>query len=107
MVLTRRYLILLLCAITIAGIVGCASTQTRESTGQYLDNTVITAKVKSQLLAELGGESLHIKVKSYKSDVQLSGFVDEEKTISDAGRITRAVSGVKTVRNNIVLKPAD
>ena len=103
----RKYFILLLSVVLFAGLVGCASTPTSESTGQYLDNTVITAKVKSQLLGKLGGQSVGIKVKSYKNDVQLSGFVDDVQTVNEAEAITLEVPGVKTVHNNIMVKTED
>lgn len=86
---------------------GCASTPTSESTGQYVDNSVLTGKVKTALAQENLGDLVAIKVKSYKGTVQLSGFVDSEDQVNQAGAIAAGVSGVDDVENSLQVKPAE
>lgn len=83
---------------------GCAATSTRESTGEYVDNSVITAKVKSALLRDDTVKSLAISVQTVMDVVQLSGFVDTAEQKSVAGSVTAAVEGVKRVQNNLIVK---
>jgi osmotically-inducible protein OsmY len=87
-----------------AAVLGCASTRTHESTGEYLDNTVITTKVKAALLDEPSLKSFQISVKSYKDTVQLSGFVDSAQSAHRAGQLASAVQGVSRVRNDLIVK---
>ncbi len=82
---------------------GCASTPTRESTGEYVDDSVITTKIKSLLLQDEFTNSFHISVKTYRGVVQLSGSVDSPKTIAKAGQIASSVKGVKSVKNNLAV----
>ena len=96
-----RYVILL---VLIATILACASTRKHESTGQYLDDTVITSKVKTQLATDDFLKSFQISVETYKGTVQLSGFVDSQTAIDRAGQIARDVGGVKSVKNNLIVK---
>lgn len=86
---------------------GCASTRTqpaKESTGEYVDNTVITTRVKSAFLAEPALKSFQIGVKTFKDVVQLSGFVDSAQSAALAGRIASGVPGVTSVRNDLIVK---
>lgn len=102
-------------ALVLAGLplIGCATTppartneaaRTSESAGEWLDNTVITTRVKSALLAEPALKSAQISVKSFKETVQLSGFVDSSATVALAGRVTAAVPGVASVKNDLIVK---
>ena len=92
-------------ALAIGGFTGgCASTPTRESTGEYVDNSVITAKVKAALLRDDAVKSSQIKVVTYKGVVQLSGFVDTADQKSAAGKDAAAVAGVTDVENNLIVK---
>ncbi len=84
--------------------VGCASTRTSDSTGQYVDDTLITTKVKSALLGDEAVKSFAISVETVKRVVQLSGFVNTAEQRSAAGRDASAVSGVKQVRNDLIVK---
>ena len=84
--------------------VACASTSKQESTGEYVDDSVITTKVKSLLAADDFLKSFEIGVETYKGTVQLSGFVDSQKAIDKAVEITRSVNGVKSVKNNLSVK---
>ncbi|MEI7637633.1 MAG: BON domain-containing protein [Syntrophus sp. (in: bacteria)] len=88
----------------IAALVACASTQKKEGTGEYIDDSVITTKVKSLLAADDFLKSFQISVESRKGIVQLSGFVDSQKSVNKAGQITRGVEGVKSVRNDLIVK---
>ena len=83
---------------------GCASTSTRESTGQYVDDTAITTKVKSAILNEPSLKVLKINVETYKSVVQLSGFADTRADMDKATDVARAVPGVRSVKNDMRVK---
>jgi osmotically-inducible protein OsmY len=83
---------------------GCAGSRTSDSTGQYVDDTAITTRVKSALLGDGAVKSFEIKVETFKGVVQLSGFVDTEDQRAAATRDAMAVSGVKDVRDNLTLK---
>lgn len=85
-------------------IAGCAGTSTRESTGEYIDDTTITTKVKAEIFNDPMLKVLQINVESYKGVVQLSGFVDSRQAIERAVQIAGAVEGVKGVENSLVVK---
>jgi len=87
-----------------AFLVSCSATTKSESTGQYLDSTAITARVKAHLIDELGTKAFAVKVKTYKDKVQLSGFVKDENIKKRAGTIAGKVSNVKQVINNIIVR---
>jgi osmotically-inducible protein OsmY len=88
----------------IAFLAACASTRTQESTGEYVDDSVITTKVKSLLAADDFLKSFQIGVESFKGVVQLSGFVNTQKAVDKAIEITRSVKGVKSVKNDLIIK---
>ena len=88
----------------IATFVACASTPKQESTGEYVDDSVITTKVKSLLAKDDFLSSFHISVKTYKGIVQLSGFVASQKAVDKAGEIVHKVKGVKSVKNDLIVK---
>ena len=88
----------------IATFVGCASTSKQESTGEYVDDSVITTKVKSLLAADDFLKSFEISVVTYKGTVQLSGFVGSQQAVDKAGEIARSVKGVKSVKNDLIVK---
>jgi osmotically-inducible protein OsmY len=98
-----RYFVLMM---LVAALVACASTSKREGAGEYVDDSVITTKIKSLLAADDFLKSFQISVETYKGTVQLSGFVDSQKTIDKAGEIASSVKGVKSVKNNLTLKKA-
>ena len=83
---------------------GCAETRTHDSTGQYVDDTGITAKVKTALLKDDLVKSFEITVSTMKGVVQLSGFVDNSGQKSAAGRDAALVPGVTEVSNNLIVK---
>ncbi|MBD2800701.1 BON domain-containing protein [Xenorhabdus sp. M] len=82
----------------------CAPTATTESTGNYIDDTVITTKVKSALLATKGLKSKEINVETFKGRVQLSGFVSSPEEVKRAIQVAREVKGVNSVINSIRLR---
>ena len=88
----------------IATFAACASTRTRESAGAYVDDSVITTKVKSLLAADDFLKSFQISVETYKGIVQLSGFVNSQKAVDKADEIVRSVQWVKSVKNNLIVK---
>jgi osmotically-inducible protein OsmY len=83
---------------------GCASTRTNESAGEYIDNSLITTKVKAAILDEPSLKSLQISVKTYKDVVQLSGFVDSSQSVRRAGEVAAGVQGVSSVKNDLIVK---
>jgi osmotically-inducible protein OsmY len=91
-------------AIMLSAAVGCASTSKQEGTGEYIDDTVITTKVKTALFNEPTLKSAQINVETYKGVVQLSGFVSTQDNIYRAADITRGVSGVTNVKNDMRLR---
>jgi osmotically-inducible protein OsmY len=95
---------LVVCVGMLTAFMGCAATQKHESTGQYVDDTVITTKVKTAIFNEETLKMLQINVKSYQGVVQLSGFVDSAKSVSKAGEVARRIEGVKEVKNDLVVK---
>lgn len=97
---TRYFVILML----FATLVACASTPKQESAGEYVDDSVITTKVKSLIAADDFLKSFQIGVETYKGIVQLSGFVDSQKAVDKAVEITKSVKGVKSVKNNLIVK---
>ena len=88
----------------IATFAACASTRTRESTGEYVDDSVITTKVKALLAEDDFLKSFQISVGTYKGVVQLSGFVNSQQASDKAGEIARSVQGVTSVKNDLIVK---
>jgi osmotically-inducible protein OsmY len=93
-----------LCFALLSVLIGCAATRTSESTGQYVDDSVITTQVKASLANDGFLKSFQISVETYKGTVQLSGFVNSEQAIDKAGEIARSVKGVISVKNNLIVK---
>ncbi|KTC66181.1 putative periplasmic or secreted lipoprotein (plasmid) [Legionella adelaidensis] len=85
-------------------IIACAKQSKPETTGQYLDSTTITAKVKASLIDKLGAEGFAINVKTYKDEVQLSGFVNNASVKVKAGEIAKKTANVQSVRNDLIIK---
>jgi len=84
--------------------VACDSTSKQEGAGEFVDDSVITTKVKALLAEDDFLKSFQISVETYKGTVQLSGFVDSQKDVDKAGEIARGVKGVKSVKNNLNVK---
>jgi hyperosmotically inducible protein len=82
----------------------CSSTPKQESTGEYVDSAAITTKVKAELIRDPVTKAGQISVETFKDNVQLSGFVDSAAAKSRAEQIARNVQGVRSVRNDLVVK---
>jgi hyperosmotically inducible protein len=91
-------------AVLLATALGCAPTPTKEGTGEYVDDTVITTKVKAAIFNEPSLKSSEINVETFKGAVQLSGFVKYQTDINKAVEVTRSVKGVSSVKNDMRLK---
>ena len=94
-------LVLLMLIITF---VACESKSKQESAGEYVDDSVITTKVKSLLAADDLLKSFQVSVETYKGTVQLSGFVASQQAVDKAGEIARSVKGVASVKNDLNVK---
>jgi osmotically-inducible protein OsmY len=97
----RNYLSAAFATLLLMGFIGCASTRTHEGTGQYVDDSVITAKVKTAILGEPSLKVAEINVETFKGKVQLSGFVNSRQDIESAMKVARAVDGVTSVKNGM------
>jgi len=94
----------LFAAVALTALVGCASTPTQESTGQYVDDTAITTKVKAAIFNEPTLKSTEINVETFKGRVQLSGFLATSSDIDKAVAVAHGVGGVTSVKNDMRLK---
>ena len=83
---------------------GCASTSTKEGTGEFVDDAVVTTKVKAAIFNEPTLKSTEINVETFKGVVQLSGFVAQPADVAKAGEVARSVKGVSSVKNDIRVK---
>jgi osmotically-inducible protein OsmY len=101
--LSNRF-VTLLSVILLASLLGCAGTSTKEGTGEYFDDTVITSKVKAAIFDEPSLKSAQVNVETFKGTVQLSGFVNSRADINKATEVARSVPGVTSVRNDMRLK---
>ena len=101
--LSNRF-VTLLSVILLASLLGCAGTSTKEGTGEYFDDTVITSKVKAAIFDEPSLKSAEINVETFKGTAQLSGFVNSRADINKATEVARSVPGVTSVRNDMRLK---
>jgi len=104
MTMTKRIATALFTATVAFTIVGCSSTPTRESTGEYLDDAAITTKVKAAFAADPTVKATEINVETYKGNVQLSGFVAQPQDAQRAAELARGVKGVTAVKNDIRVK---
>lgn len=100
----NRFIAYLVLFMLIATLAACASTSKQESTGEYVDDSVITTKVKSLLAGNDFLKSFQISVETYKGVVQLSGFVASQNAVGEAGEIARSVKGVISVKNDLIVK---
>ncbi len=95
---------LLLSVFLLSVMVGCSDNTKRESTGEYLDDSVLTTKIKATFLGDSRLKMLDINVKSFRGTVQLSGFIDTQKEADRAVQLARTVKGVKAVNNSLIIK---
>jgi hyperosmotically inducible protein len=91
-------------AVTLVAVGGCASTAQQEGTGEYVDDSVITTKVKTAIFNEPTLKVAEINVETFKGVVQLSGFVKTQSDVGKASEVARGVGGVKSVKNDIRIK---
>ena len=104
MVKRHRALSFMVCILLVTAFLGCASTPTRESSGQYVDDSAITTRVKAAIFDDPSLKVLQINVETFKGEVQLSGFVDSAQNVRRAGEVARSVTGVKSVKNDLIVK---
>lgn len=104
MKIARRFATMLFAASLAATLAGCASTPTKEGTGEFIDDSVITTKVKASIFNEPTLKSTEINVETFKGDVQLSGFVSQPQDAQKAVEVARGVKGVVSVKNDIRIK---
>jgi len=95
---------LLISLVLVVSVAGCAGGKKYESTGEYIDDSAITTKVKTSILADSKLKSSQINVKTFKGTVQLSGFVDSIEMANRAAEVARRVKGVKLVNNSLIVK---
>jgi len=88
----------------LVSLAACAPTPTREGTGEYLDDSMITGKVKAAFAADPTVKATQVQVETFKGTVQLSGFVDSRESAQKAVEIARGVKGVKSVKNDTVIR---
>lgn len=100
----RLFFTLMLVGFLAVSIAACAGSSTSESTGEYVDDSVISNKVRAKIVGDKALSIFDINVETFKGVVQLSGFVDTEETKERAGTVAKAVDGVKDVQNNISIK---
>ncbi len=99
-----KYLSATFLALTLLSAVGCASTAKSEGTGEYVDDVMITSKVKAAILGESTLKSAEINVETFKGIVQLSGFISSQTAANKAVELARAVKGVTSVKNDMHIK---
>ncbi|MDR3641598.1 MAG: BON domain-containing protein [Humidesulfovibrio sp.] len=100
----RKGILLSALTVILAFSLGCAATSIREGTGEYIDDSAITAKVKAEILREPTLKSTEITVETFKGVVQLSGFVSSRSDTIKAAEVARQVKGVKGVRSDMLIK---
>lgn len=103
MSLAKRITVVIFSSLVIV-LTACAATETKESTGQYVDNSVLTAKVKTAIFNEPSLKSSEITVQTYKGEVQLSGFVSSIEQTNKAVEVAKGIPGVVTVKNDMRVK---
>lgn len=99
-----KYLSSMFMALLVLAMVGCASTAKQESLGEYTDDSIITAKVKTAIFNDENLKATEINVETFKGVVQLSGFVSSSGDQQRAVEVARSVGGVKAVRNDMRVK---
>ena len=93
-----------LVSIVLLSMVACASTPTKESTGEYFDDSIITTKVKAAIFYDPFLKSAEINVETFKGVVQLSGFVSSQENVKRATELAQSINGVTSVKNDMRIK---
>jgi len=101
--IAQRFTTMLVTAVALS-LAACAPGPHKQGTGEYVDDVVITSKVKAAFAADPTVKATEVKVDTFKGTVQLSGFVESRESAQKAVQLAREVKGVKEVRNNTVLK---
>jgi osmotically-inducible protein OsmY len=104
MKIASRIAQIMIAASVVTTMVACAPTQNREGTGEYIDDSVITAKVKAAFINDPAVKATEINVETFKGEVQLSGFVAQPADAQRAADLARGVQGVKSVKNDVRVK---
>lgn len=99
-----KYLSALFLAVMLVTAVGCASTSKQEGTGEYVDDAVITTKVKAAIFEDATLKVAEVNVETFKGVVQLSGFVSSQTSMNKAVELTRHIKGVRSVKNDMRIK---
>ena len=99
-----KFLSAALVAVALLSVAACSSTPTQEGTGEYIDDSVLTTKVKAAILDEPTLKVAEINVETFKGTVQLSGFVSSAAASAKAVQVARTVKGVKAVKNDMQIK---
>lgn len=94
----------LFASLCLLALFACAPTAQREGTGEYVDDTVITAKVKAALSADPGVKATEVNVETFRGTVQLSGFVSTPEARQRAIEVARSTKGVRDVKNDMAIK---
>ncbi|HAV37728.1 MAG TPA: transporter [Massilia sp.] len=103
MKIAQRFTAILVAAAALS-FTACAPTAHQQGTGEYIDDAVITSKVKAAFAADPTVKATEVQVETFKGTVQLSGFVESRESAQKAVQLAREVKGVKEVRNNTVIK---
>jgi osmotically-inducible protein OsmY len=99
-----RFLSVFFLAMAVLSVLGCASTSTSQAPGEYLDDSVITAKVKTAIFNDPDLKVMEISVETFRGDVQLSGFVSSRAAANRAVEVAKGVGGVKSVKDDMQIK---
>lgn len=103
----KKKIVFIRCLILVMLIAVCSACATKpmlESTGEFIDDSVITTKIKSQIAADSLLKAFQISVETFKGTVQLSGFVNSQKDVDRATEIANNAKGVRSVKNNLIVK---
>jgi osmotically-inducible protein OsmY len=100
----KRVFQILFSAALLSVVLGCAGNAHKESTGEYVDDSWITSKVKAAFVNDKTLSAAEINVETFKGTVQLSGFVKDPGDVSHAGNVAREIKGVKSVKNDLHVK---
>jgi osmotically-inducible protein OsmY len=102
---THRFAMAAVVVLLLTAFTAQAEDPAKRSTGAYVDDKVVTTKVKAALLKDPEVKALQVNVETYKGVVQLSGFVDKQEQIPRAAEVAKGVEGVKSVKNDLIVRP--
>jgi osmotically-inducible protein OsmY len=101
----RTFVIATIAAVAMLGTAGCAVTRGQETVGAYIDDATITTQIKGRFIENTNVDAASIKVETLNGTVMLSGFAKNATEKSTAETIARGVNGVKSVKNEITVRP--